>query len=103
MHYFEMDYKYFNDNKKMNGGITIGFNLDGYQTPEFVVTRFNQNSESLKRILKFLEMDANEIEILKKQLGVQSSVYRGIESIHQGGAGNKRKNVKTRRRNKPGK
>ena len=103
MHYFEMDYEYFNDNKKMNGGITIGFNLDGYQTPEFVVTRFNQNSESLKRILKFLEMDANETEILKKQLGVQSSVYRGIESIHQGGAGNKRKNVKTRRRNKPGK
>ena len=83
----------------MNGGYSLN---DGRQTPEGVITKFNQKSESLKGILKFLETDANETEILKEQLGVATPGSSGIRSIHEGG-GNKRKNVKTRRRNKPAK
>ena len=103
MHFFELYYEYFNDNKKMNGGYSLN---DGRQTPEFVITRFNQKSESLKGILKFLETDANETEVLTEQLGVMDDA-RDRAMRRGGGRGgsksNKRKNVKTRRRNKPGK
>ena len=96
-------YDYFKKWNKLEGRF-----LDLHPDQYDVVKQFKLTSNTyLPDMLRNLDNDVKYTEILENELGVKSSAlpgpepaYTGPKSIQEGG-GNKRKNVRTRRRAKP--
>jgi len=87
---------YFKKWNDLKGGWDLKFNK---QSQETVIKNFNYYSDSLTGILKDLDKDVKDTEVLEQ--GVVEPQPQGIRV--GGGGGNKRKNVRTRRRAKPAK
>lgn len=88
---------YFNKWNELKGRI-FGLVPDEYD----VVKQFESSSNALTALLTSLDKDVTDTEILEKGIRVITEDEARDQAMRRGG-GNKRKNVKTRRRNKPGK
>jgi hypothetical protein len=89
----ELYNEYFKKWNDLEGGWDLKFNK---QSQETVIKNFNYYSNSLTGILTDLDKDVKDTEVLEQ--GVVEPQPQGIRV--GGGGGNKRKNVRTRRRAK---
>jgi hypothetical protein len=93
---------YFNKWNELKGRV-FGLTPDEYD----VVKQFESSSNALTALLKSLDKDVKETEILENGIRVMTEDELRDQGNRRGGGGgggsNKRKNVKTRRRNKPAK